>query len=570
MVPSSLYQVYARRAVAGLALLAATAGASGPQSGPHGLAPPSLTRLAVLPQGAEATGLFLTEAGELFFNLQHPSAANRPPFHRATVGVLTGVYLRRVPREFEPVPLPDSDSDRQKVTTAVGSYRVLAQSGDTLGGALAEGLGTIRGKGGTVIHRSDSPDFNAVVPTPGDGSEKYLFTAWEERPGGVSRIRLRRDAAGKWEAVEKGSGMLGFQAVKGTWVSCFGTLSPWGTPLSSEELYFPDTAKWNAPEGPMRHGPENLARYLGYRDFARQWPNPYDYGYIVEITDPAGAAVPRKRPALGRFSHENAVVMPDRRTVYLSDDGTGTVLFRFVADRAGDLSAGTLYAARVTQDRGVSDPARAGFGIRWVRLGQGEEEAIAGWIDDYDDIGWADYQAGDTSYISDTQVCHWAEAKSGGDLNCDADGAIGPAPFGDDRVAFLESRKAAAALGATAEFRKMEGINIQPGSVEKGGKPSAYLAMSEITATMADGAGRIRLDANPCGVVYRLRFGRDYRANRLEPVIAGSQGGPGGCSVHGIANPDNLVVMADGRVIIGEDTGRHANNMLWVLDTGKP
>ena len=43
-----------------------------------------------------------------------------------------------------------------------------------------------------------------------------------------------------------------------------------------------------------------------------------------------------------------------------------------------------------------------------------------------------------------------------------------------------------------------------------------------------------------------------------------------GCSVQGIANPDNLVVMADGRVIIGEDTGRHANNMLWVLDTGEP
>ena len=58
--------------------------------------------------------------------------------------------------------------------------------------------------------------------------------------------------------------------------------------------------------------------------------------------------------SMGRFSHENATVMPDGRTVYLTDDDTvkytnakwntnsGGVLFKFIADQKMDLSSGTL------------------------------------------------------------------------------------------------------------------------------------------------------------------------------------------------------------------------------------
>ena len=34
--------------------------------------------------------------------------------------------------------------------------------------------------------------------------------------------------------------MVDFTDVGGTWVNCFGSLSPWNTPLTSEELYFDD------------------------------------------------------------------------------------------------------------------------------------------------------------------------------------------------------------------------------------------------------------------------------------------------------------------------------------------
>ena len=38
------------------------------------------------------------------------------------------------------------------------------------------------------------------------------------------------------------------------------------------------------------------------------------------------------------------------------------------------------------------------------------------------------------------------------------------------------------------------------------------------------------------------------------------------CNVNNISNPDNLLIMDDGRVLIGEDTGNHENNVVWVFD----
>ena len=43
--------------------------------------------------------------------------------------------------------------------------------------------------------------------------------------------------------------------------------------------------------------------------------------------------------------------MPDKRTVYITDDSTNGMFLKFVADAAGDLSSGRLYAAKMTQTR---------------------------------------------------------------------------------------------------------------------------------------------------------------------------------------------------------------------------
>ncbi|MBD3618630.1 MAG: DUF839 domain-containing protein [Chromatiales bacterium] len=530
----------------------------------------ALTRLASVPLGAEITGMFLNDEGDMFFNVQHPSSANVAPNDLATVGVIAGANLHDLPENFTESPVPTTALEKQSVMTAVGQYQPLGQEGQTFGGDLPFGLGAIVAADGvTRVALSDDPDFNAYLPdaTAAAGETRgYLFSNWEYRPGGMSRLHIEKDSgSGGWRVLEALN--IDFSAVQGTWVNCFGTLSPWGTPLTSEELYFDDTSIWN--DG-TDSGVQNLAAYLGYpTDGTGAWPNPYRYGYIVEITNPGEAApAPVKLFALGRYSHENAVVMPDRRTVYLSDDGGNVVFFKFVADTADDLSAGTLYAAQVTQDAGVTDPAEAGFDITWIELAHGDAATIETWITEYDGVTVAGYADGGSSYISDADVCAWAEDKAGVDLACDATGGVAT----DDRAAFLESRKAAAALGATAEFNKMEGVNINYAGAADGSIPYMYMAMSDVSGGMSDGAGDIAVDANRCGVVYRMEFvdaaGGDYDVTRMEPAVAG---GPydaaltvNQCSVDNISNPDNLLVMNDGRVMIGEDTSRHENNMLWV------
>ena len=110
--------------------------------------------------------------------------------------------------------------------------------------------------------------------------------------------------------------------------------------------------------------------------------------------------------------------MPDRKTVYLSDDEYGTVLFKFIADSAGDLH-GTLYAAKVNQDSGTN-PATTGFDVTWVELGHSNSAQME-WIDQYDGIDTADFV---NSYISDQEINDWAEHRLDDDLDGDGNKAL--------------------------------------------------------------------------------------------------------------------------------------------------
>ena len=74
-----------------------------------------LTRLATVPTGAEVTGAFITEEGDLFFNVQHPSSSNTQAdtdgkvFNKGTVGVLAGMNFNNLPETLISSPVPSSD-----------------------------------------------------------------------------------------------------------------------------------------------------------------------------------------------------------------------------------------------------------------------------------------------------------------------------------------------------------------------------------------------------------------------------------------------------------------------------
>ncbi len=547
-----------------------------------------LSRVATMPAGAEVTGLSVNDMGEVFLNAQHVGGSNylKEDGQPATLGYFDGLDTANY--SAGDVAIPPEDQ-RGVVHVADGAYIVLAKAGEPLGDGKV--LGGVYDTSGNLMYISNAPDFNGFIPT--SGNTAYLYTGWEgagrDGAGAVSRLPLKR-VDGKWQADLAGGAMLDVSSIDGAQVVCSGTVTPWGTPLMAEENFYFNSAVWNHPnqydddENPGYKGgndityikPKNMMQYLG------RMANPYRYGYLFEVNNAATASDYSfvKQYATGRLSHETAAIMPDARTLYMSDDdsakyndktyntASGGVLFKFVADVKGDLGSGTLYAAKLTQDD-TPDPQKAGFDVEWVELAHGNNAQIEGWIAEYDNVTTDDYVEGQTSYISNDDIMNWAEGKTGKDLN--GDGAVGSYP--DDRPAFLESRRAAAALGATNEWDKLEGATSFGNTV--------YVAASALSWTMdkswgqpdwvtgerdkTDG-GAIALNKEDCGGVYVANTGSDYNMTRLDPYLVGKTIEDGSCDMSLPANPDNILAMPDGSLLIGEDAGpkKHTLDMLWL------
>lgn len=393
----------------------------------HAEGEPTLNRFATSIIGSEITGIFITREGRFFFNVQHPDANLDGEDEPGIVGALSGLNITDLPEDFPSVQIPAGDDfdyadsgdgnpepyDKM-VQTALGSYQPMIQGGTDIG--QGERLGVPQSPDGEFLSDGAMPDFNGYISAEGNNCdpegvhEGYLFTNWETRPGLMSRIHIVSRGNGPWHLIDAQN--VDFRNVQGTWVNCFGTVSPWGTPLTSEENYFiPDTAHWNDPNFDTVSDVETLARYLGYETnsngiYDEEYPNPYRYGYITEIENPTSDdPTPVKHFTLGRSTHENAVVMPDQKTAYTTSDGTGKAFYKFIADEAGDLSSGTLYVAKAIQQGSVGgDPADVSFHLDWIELGHATNEEIESWIAEYDDVTQADYVKGETSYITDAQV----------------------------------------------------------------------------------------------------------------------------------------------------------------------
>ncbi|MCB9137335.1 MAG: DUF839 domain-containing protein [Caldilineaceae bacterium] len=314
----------------------------------------NLKRFATIPKGAEVTGLLIDAQGTLFMNIQHPSSANLYPYNRSLIGVVTGYTAGDA---FEALPVPDGDGTRV-TQVAAGEYQILGRAGSPIPNSSAGdyfGQWTMADGSNMLCSR---PDGNMYLPVNEDGTEGYLFSNYECRPAGVSMLYIRRNGSGVWEVLE--GDMIDLMSVNGVWNTCFASVTPWNTGLSSEESPAGVNANW-------LNSYASMTAYLGHT------ANPYDYGYTFELTPGSPDAHAAKRYVMGRFSHENSVVMPDGMTVYQSDDGTNRILWKFVADHAGDLSSGTLYAAAVTQ---IDDANGGVFDLDWIELGSSDDETL--------------------------------------------------------------------------------------------------------------------------------------------------------------------------------------------------
>ncbi|MBK7793984.1 MAG: DUF839 domain-containing protein [Betaproteobacteria bacterium] len=406
---------------------------------------------------------------------------------------------------------------------------------------------------------------------PNDGASKGGF--WSKLPAATG-LALIDQSKQNGSLTPKSYQNVSFSGVNGGWIHCGSTLSAWGTHLSSEE-YEPDAKTRQglfAATGTDDGTDINSFSKYYFGDAARA--NPYHYGLLPEISiDRTGKATVVKHYATGRFAREMMEMAADHRTGIGGDDGANTGLFMFAADAEKNLSAGTLYAAKVTQTAAANG---GGFALRWVKLGRSTDAEIKALVDG--GIGFSDIflvsntDPGDASYrmVTTYNGTEWLKLK----------------PGMEKAAAFLETRRYAAYLGATTEFSKMEYIAFNAKDRK------FYVVISRVERGMADTAGDIRVARNDGGVVYELATGtaqNDTDGNAINSEYVGTAlvGIPelnGGwlngakdaegnqCSQDRICGPDNLRFAGSIRTLfIGEDTGRRNNNYVWAfnVDTRK-
>ncbi|MFC4449909.1 alkaline phosphatase PhoX [Halorussus aquaticus] len=206
-----------------------------------------IKRFATTALGAEVTGPEVSANGTLFFSLQHPSRKNPAPFNKAGIGYVRG-YNFSEGSEFDVLGVPTSKEAQGQVRVAGGTYELLAQEGDNIGGngtlgmpVTPDDLAVEEYPGARYGNFGYNPDCNRLVPTNEAETRGYLFTNWEESPGNVTRIPVSRKGQGRWEAdLENAVNLANTEALRsigGTRINCYGDLSPWGTYLSAEEDY---------------------------------------------------------------------------------------------------------------------------------------------------------------------------------------------------------------------------------------------------------------------------------------------------------------------------------------------
>jgi len=477
---------------------------------------------------------------------------------------------------FQEVSVPSTDKEKREVRASKSitidgkeypiDFHTILRSGQKSGDGV---FGLLYDIDGNPIKNSDgspkisnSNDFTSLIPV---GKKIFMINHFESRPAAMYLTELKQEENGNLKAISTKN--IDFSAFNGLWVPCAGSVTPWNSHIGSEE-YEPNAAKIKE-DGSINPYYNAMADYFGGNLKAL---NPYDYGWTPEIKvlNEQGDLEVLKHYSLGRFSHELAYVMPDRRTVFLPDDGTNVALFMFVADKKEDLSTGTLYAAKWIQK---DDKNGGTASLKWANLGHASSDEIKKALDDkltFNDI----FETSDgLPSINTTMGKENLKVKKGMETIASR----------------LETRRYAALKGATTEFRKMEGFAYNKNN------NSMYLAMSSIGRGMENnkkkgkantkydkgGHNDIKLPYNPCGTVYKLSIntknvldmdGKKINSSFVPDMMQGELSGfadnsikGNKCSVTSLANPDNITYIPNtSTLLIGEDTSSgHQNDYIW-------
>ncbi|VEF47624.1 Predicted phosphatase [Bacillus freudenreichii] len=456
-------------------------------------------------------------------------------------------------------------------------YKSLARPGDVINGKT---VGAAHDVNGNIIKNKDgkpivstAPDANTILSVNGKSGKLYLINHFESMPkneiGNMPKaLYLNTVEQDKKTGELKITDIepIDFSADGGVWTPCAGVLSPWNTHLGSEE-YEPDARAHEA--NPEKSPVTEFARNY-YQDL-EAIGNPYLYGYTTEVTvHPNGKTKAVKHYGMGRLSFENVTVAPDNRTVYFGDDGSYTMSFMYIADKAKDLSAGTLYAAKWNQ---TSDQNGGSANMEWIKLGHATDKEIKElaesltFSDIFETTNDAAYaESNGFKRVKTSGKDEWLKVK----------------PGMEKAAAFLESRRYGALQGATSEFNKMETLTINKEDNK------IYMAMSNIEKGMMknsnDPVDDIQLPRLRAGAIYEMNMAKgqkdrdgnpidsDYVVKNMSGLLLGedlASADADGNTAHPdkVANPDNIVYSENLRTLfIAEDSSMHTNNFGWAYD----
>jgi len=466
---------------------------------------------------------------------------------------------------------------------------------------------------------SFSPDHSTLLQKSG---KLFSITQFENYNGSMYITELLQAANGVLTAVA--TKPIDLSGIYGGWDFCAGVPTVWGSHLGGEE--YPEDARTfetnttgsnslNAPATAYSTGFDEYLEYFGLdqsltnsttkanssRAAALAKTSVYRVGYPVEVKltsatlgtgATAGNTSVAKHYSMGRMAWELAYVMPDKKTVYGGDDGSFRGMFRYEATTSEDLTAGKLYAAKLTQtsaDNGGTftiewRPLYTGAGTTAVAVSDAEINTLIGSGIKFSDM--IDYvapvsnacAAGYTPYVLSTSVKECIKLKG-------ANGAY-TADQIDKAASRLESLRYAVIKGATQEFEKYEGVTYDPS------RNKMYIAMSSIrrgmasnyTETLAGAANHINISENLCGAIYQLDVNSSYEFTNMQTLIAGASKTYNNgvqCDLDKIAMPDNVVMgPTNDYILIGEDSDwltsstsagvntakAHRNDVLWAYD----
>jgi secreted PhoX family phosphatase len=430
---------------------------------------------------------------------------------------------------------------------------------------------------------SDSPDGTSLLTVPNakvagvKGNTvfavvQFEYTTWAQDgktdmygklPSPIAVLTLDQDPAnGKLTLVKYHN--VDTSGVNGLWITCGASLSPWGTHLSSEE-YEPN-AYTAATDAQFKGYSKSL-----YGDETRA--NPYNYGHLPEVTVNAdGTASIKKHYCMGRISHELVQVLGDNRTVLMGDDATNSGYFVFVADKEKDLSAGTLYVAKVGAGFSL-DPAATPAPLSWIKLGSATSDEIRSLAASIKATDIMDVKTADPLDATYTRVAangrvEWLKLK----------------PGMEKAAAFLETHRYAALVGASMGFTKMEGTTVNLKD------KIAYSALQNCQGSMVAG-NALNVPGNGISIPKALNAGavmmlnlkggqKDIAGNAInsewmpadtkallvgEDIAADALGNTANPNM--VGNPDNLKFSEKMRTLfIGEDSSQHVNNFLWAYN----